>query len=142
MINMWNDLQRMMRAATMVGETLDASRSVIGYRQERLNAAASDPLAADYPELTRMLSEKAEAFGAAGAELAGSWWAMQRDMSAQWADFSSIMLGQWPGPRKVRAMASRGERLGRAALSSSVRAMEPIHRTATANARRLKRENT
>ncbi|MEO7564832.1 MAG: hypothetical protein ABIR63_04080 [Sphingomicrobium sp.] len=139
MMNMWSNWQRMMRAGTMVSETLDASRKVVGHRQETIGAAIGDPLGDDYPELSRMVSEKADAFGAAGLEVSRTWLGMQCDFAAQWADMSSIMLGQWPGPRKALAMAARGERLSRAALSGSVRAMTPIHRTATANARRLGR---
>ena len=99
----------------------------------------SDPLGADYAELGRMVSEKSDAFGAAGASLSHDWLAMQRDWSAQMTDMSAMMFGQLPGPRKAQAMLARGQRLGSAGLASSVRAMTPIHRTATANEKRLSR---
>lgn len=137
MIKPWSEWQRMVRAGTMLGETFDASRSVVGHRQTLIAAAISDPLGADLAELGRMVSEKAEAFGAAGTALSQSWLAMQHDLAAQWSDMSAMMVGQWPGPRKTRAMVARGQRLGSAAVTGSVRAMTPIHRAATANQKRL-----
>ena len=139
MVNPWIEWQRMVRAGTMLGETLSATQRVVEHRSKTIETAINDPLGADYAELGRMVSEKSAAFGAAGASLSRDWLAMQRDWNAQVADLSAIMLGQAPGPRKALAMAARGQRLGRAALGSSVRAMTPIHRTATANEKRLAR---
>ena len=139
MVNPWLEWQRMVRAGTMLSETMTASQTVVGHRGKTIEAALSDPMSADYVELGRMVSEKTAAFGAAGASLSRDWFAMQRDWNAQVADLSAIMLGRVPGPRKALAMAARGQRLGSAALASGVRAMTPIHRTATANQRRLKK---
>ena len=85
------------------------------------------------------VSEKSAAFGAAGVSLSRDWLAMQRDWNAQMADLSAMMLGRVPWPRKAMAMAARGQRMGSAALASSMRAMTPIHRAATANEKRLAR---
>ena len=139
MVNPWIEWQRMIRAGTMLSETLSATHSVVGHRSKTIESAMSDPLGADYAELARMVSEKSAAFGAAGASLSRDWLSMQRDWNAQMADLSTMMLGQAPGPRKALAMAARGQRLGSAALSSGVRAMTPIHRAATANEKRLAR---
>jgi len=140
MINPWIEWQRMVRAGTMLGETLTATQSVVEHRSKTIENAMSDPLGADYAELGRMVSEKSEAFGAAGASLSRDWFAMQRDWNAQAIALSAMMFGKHPGPRKAQAMMTRGQRLGSAALASSVRAMTPIHRAATANERRLGRK--
>lgn len=144
MINPWIEWQRMVRAGTMLGETLTATQSVVEHRSKTIENAMSDPLGADYTELGRMVSEKSEAFGAAGASLSRDWFTMQRDWNAQGVAvagaLSAMMFGQLPGPRKAQAMMTRGQRLGSAALASSVRAMTPIHRAATANERRLGRK--
>ena len=137
MVNPWIDWQRMVRAGTMLSETLNATHSVVGQRSKTIETAMSNPMSADYVELGRMVSEKGAAFGAAGASLSRDWFAMQRDWNAQTMALSSMMMGQLPGPRAARAMVTRGQRLGSAALASSVRAMTPIHRAATANERRL-----
>lgn len=140
MINPWTDWQKMIRAATMVSETLDATQRVVEHRRKTIGEAMSNPMGADLVELGRMVSEKTAAFGAAGASLSKDWLAMQRDLTVQMTDLSAMMLGQMPGPGKAQAMLARGNRIGSAALASSVRAMAPIHRAATANDRRLGRK--
>jgi len=139
MINPWTEWQRMIRAGTMLSETLNATQSVVEHRSKTIETAMNDPFGADYVELGRMVSEKSEAFGAAGASLSRDWFAVQRDWNAQAMALSAMMFGQLPGPRKAQAMIARGQRLGSAGLSSGVRAMTPIHRTATANEKRLAR---
>ena len=139
MVNPWIEWQRMIRAGTMLSETLSATQSVVGHRSKTIETAMSDPLSADYVELGRMVSEKSAAFGAAGASLSRDWLAMQRDWNAQAMALSQMMMGQVPGSRAAQAMVARGQRLGSAALSSGVRAMTPIHRAATVNEKRLAR---
>lgn len=139
MFNPWAEWQKMVRAGTMLGETLTAIKAVVEHRSRTIEHAMSDPLGADHAELGRMVSEKSEAFGSASASLSRDWLAMQRDWSAQLTDLSAMMFGQLPGPRRAQAMMARGQRLGSAALSSSVRAMTPIHGAATANEKRLAR---
>ena len=140
MTNMWTEWQRLWRAGTMLSETMTASQAVVEHRGRTIEDAMSDPLGADYRELNRMVSEKATAFGAASASLSRDWLAMQRDWGAQVSDVSAMMLGKLPSPQKAEAMVKRSQRLGSAALASSVRAMTPIHRAATANQRRLARK--
>ena len=140
MINPWIEWQKLVHAGTMLGETLTASQTVVEHRGRTIETAISDPMRADYSELGRMVSEKAAAFGAAGASLSRDWFAMQSDLSAQTLAVSAILIGQTPGPRAAQAMMARGQRLSSAALASSNRAMRPIHATATANARRLKKK--
>ncbi|WP_309602179.1 hypothetical protein [Sphingomonas sp.] len=140
MTNMWTEWQKMWRAGTMLSETMVASHAVVEHRGRTIEDAMSDPLSADYVELNRMVSEKATAFGAAGLSLSRDWLAMQRDWRAQVSDVSAMMLGKLPSPQKTQAMMARSQRLSSAALASSVRAMTPIHRAATANQRRLARK--
>lgn len=137
MINPWTEWMRMSRATVMLGETLNASHSVVGHRGKTIEDAIRDPIAADYAELTRMVSEKSSAFTQAGWSLARDWLAMQADLGAQASALGKVMMGQVPGPRAALAMISRGQRLGSAAVGSSIRAMTPVHRAVTANARRL-----
>ncbi len=140
MTNMWREWERLMRAGSMWSETLTASHAVVGHRSKTNEAPMSDPIPADHAELGRMVSEKSAAFGAAGASLAKDYLAMQADLGAQAAALGSLMMGQLPGPRATQAIVNRGQRLGGAALASSIRALTPVHQTATANARRLKRK--
>ncbi|MEO7813817.1 MAG: hypothetical protein ABIR87_00015, partial [Sphingomicrobium sp.] len=128
MSNVWTEWQKMWRAGAMLSETMTASQAVVGHRSRTIEDAMSDPLRADYGELNRMVSEKATAFGAAGMSLSRDWLAMQRDWGAQVSDMSAMMFGKLPSPQKAQAMVNRSQRLGSAALASSVRAMTPIHR--------------
>lgn len=134
----WREWQRLMRAGTMWGETMSAAHAVVGHRSKTIETALSNPFAADHVELGRMMSEKGTAFGAASASLARDWFAMQADLGAQTSAIGKIMFGQLPTPRAAHAMMTRNQRLGSAALASSIRAFAPVHRTATANAKRLK----
>ncbi len=140
MTNLWDEWQRMLRAGSMWSETLTASQAVVGHRSKTIETALNDPFHADHAELGRMVSEKSSAFGAAGASLARDYFSMQADLTAQGTALGSMMMGQFPTARATLAMLNRGQRLGSAALASSIRAMAPVHKTATANARRLKRQ--
>ena len=133
----WSEWQRLWRAGTMMRETMTASHAVVGHRSKTIETAMSDPFSADYVEIGRMVSEKTTAFGAASASLSRDWFAMQRDWNAQAVAVSAMMMGKVPGPRAAQAMVARGQRMGSVALASSVRAMTPIHRAATANEKRL-----
>lgn len=137
MVNPWLEWQRMVRAGTMWGETISAAHAVVGHRSKTIETAMNNPFGADHAELGRMMSEKGTAFGAAGASLARDWFAMQADLGAQTSAIGKIMFGQLPTPRAAQAMITRSQRLASATLASSIRAMTPVHRTATANAKRL-----
>jgi len=140
MIDYWSDWQRLVRAGTMWSETLTAAHAVVGHRSKTIESALNDPFGADHAELGRMVSEKTSAFGAAGASLARDYFSMQADLSAQAAALGQMMLGQLPTPRASQAMIARSQRLGTAALSSSIRALTPVHKAATANAKRLEKK--
>ena len=137
MTDMWREWQRLMRVGTMWGETISAASTVVGHRSKTIETAMNNPFDADHVELGRMMSEKGTAFGAAGASLARDYFAMHADLSAQTAALGKMMMGQIPTPRAAQAMLSRTQRLSSSALSSSIRAMTPVHKAATANAKRL-----
>ncbi|MCA1654591.1 MAG: hypothetical protein ABR588_05720 [Sphingomicrobium sp.] len=138
--DLWTAWRTMMRAGTMMRETIDASHHVVEVRGEAISAAMSDPLHADQTELALMVNEKTEAFALAGAALTSRWLAMQSDLAAQALAVGGLMVsGRLPGRRAARAMVARQRRIGYAAAKGSIAALQPIHAAATANARRLKR---
>ena len=140
MVNPWVEWQRLIRAGTMIGETWVATQQVVEHRSKAIEGALADPIHADHAELTRMVTEKGTAFGNAGASLARDWWAMQADLGAQAVAVGNMMMGKIPSPSATQATITRAQRLASAALSSSVRAMAPVHRVATANAKRLSKK--
>jgi len=140
MYNPWAGWNAMVKAGTMLGETLEASRRVVNARQGTISNAMSDPFHADHRELALMVDEKTDAFAAAGAALANSWFSMQSDVAAQAMAVGGMMMsGRMPSAKATQAVAARQVRIGDAALRGSMKALRPIHATATANARRLGR---
>ena len=131
-----------LRAGRLVGETIEASQTVIARRGETIADAARDPFTADHAELTRMVTEKGAAFAKAGTSMAGDWAAMQADLSAQVRAMSALWLGgRLPSAAAAGAMLDRSARINQRALASGVKALRPIHATATANQRRLKKKS-
>ena len=129
---LWSSL---LNAGQMVGETIDAAHAVITSRTETIAAATRNPLKADVTELDLMVSEKSKAFAKAGKSLASDWQRMQCDLMAlgtMWIDGPLL-------PAKAMALMARSQRINEQALASGIRALKPIHATATANQRRLKK---
>jgi hypothetical protein len=109
-------------------ELMMAADSVIRSRNKMIEAASRAPLSGNYRELSRMVPEKVAAFGAAGDVLAAEWRAWQEEMTA-------LAAISGPGIDSVFRWTDAVTRLWAAPGA----AMRPIHKTATANARRLRR---
>ena len=140
MYNPWAGWNAVVKAGTMLGETLEASRRVVNARQGTISNAMSDPFHADHRKLALMVDEKTDAFASAGTALANSWFSMQSDVAAQAMAVGGMMMsGKLPSANATRIFAARQARIGDAALRGSVKALRPIHAAATANARRLGR---
>ena len=140
----WN---RMLGAASSVAttgrqlsETLAASQEVIAKRTTMMQS----PMTADYVELGRMIPEKIEAFSRAGTAVAAEWWAMQAEC---WSEAQHIgtmaMRGRAPTLEEMSTLASRNAahalRMMERSAALGASAIAPIHRSATGNARRLRR---
>jgi hypothetical protein len=126
------------------GEMAAAAGTVIGRRVALMAAAAQDPLAGDYVELGRMVPEKVQAFTEAGAALFDEWWALQRDVGEYMMFVGRALVSfRPPLPGEMLELAERtsvhGARLAASAVAAAGVAIAPLHRHATANARRLSR---
>lgn len=128
----------MIDAGRMMSETADASNAVIASRSGTIAEAAYNPLAADHRELARMVSEKSTAFARAGQSLANDWSGLQGELFAQAQALGSMWLGGFASPRAAESIIARSQRINERAIASGIRALRPIHATATANKRRLK----
>jgi hypothetical protein len=121
-----------------------AAPAVIALRTARMAAAGAAPDAADQREMSRMVSEKGRAF-------TESWIAMsarqQRAQVEWWMAFARAWWTPWtvarPGfgfdAKTARALAKRMQRSQAAVLAHG---LTPLHRTATANLRRLSKART
>jgi hypothetical protein len=134
------------------GEMTTAAGSVIGRRTALAGAALREPHRA---ELARMGPEKIAAFGEAGAAIAIEMWQIQRDMlafaAAQAQAATRAVLTFGAAPTLLHAVDAQSSyvagTLDRAAHETAAIAgralnigaigVAPIHRKATANARRL-----
>ncbi len=134
------------RTGERFAETAAASRDVIASRTETIGEAMRSPATADHAELFRMVPEKIAAFSLAGEAVMKAGLAMQAD-HLQFMQHLGAMMAQGRPPsvsawfdlsNRSSAYALRtleaGSRLGESAL-------KPVHRTATANARRLKKSD-
>ncbi|WP_380872438.1 hypothetical protein ACFB49_33720 [Sphingomonas sp. DBB INV C78] len=125
-------------------ETLGASATVLDARTGLIASAARSPMTADLAELSKMVPEKLEAFGRSGhsvladmGKIQTAWWAQAQRMGGM------MMAGRMLTPAEFAAFAAG---VGDYALDSadasarmSGSALAPVHKTATANARRLGR---
>jgi hypothetical protein len=128
----------MYRTGLKLGETMAASSSVVDKRIEIMAAAVANPLTGDYRELGRIVPEKFEAFSQAGMQFSQGWWAAQRDIAAQMHHIGALMMrGGVPNAADMRTMSNRGARATTRAATTARQTLAPIHKAATANARRL-----
>jgi len=141
----------------LLGETLLAAQQTIAIRLTRLSGVLLNPAAITDPEFTRMGSEKAQAFAEAGFAttkglliLQEAWWrwGVIQAEAAQTATLSALLA---PDPAALariqvrfvdRSLSAAETAAGHISLAAGRLAglgLHPIHRTASANARRLGR---
>jgi hypothetical protein len=133
--------------AHWTSETLSASGEVIATRSGIMGEAARSPLTGDYAELSRMVPEKVDAFSKAGAAMAGDLWAMQSAWLTGAQQMCGLaMKGRAPTMAELLALSARNAALAlrtfERASAIGDKGLAPIHASATANARRLKRRKT
>jgi len=117
------------RKATELGFAVP---QVVGYRLARIGAAGLLPSARDRREFQLMGVEKISAFSE-------SWFAMSMAMWQANLALGSSMLGMMAMPWLDASPALLGRQWQSAMTGALDKGLAPIHRTATANARRLAR---
>lgn len=125
-------------------ETAAAAHTVVGKRSGLIGDALMAPHLGDYAELGRMAPAKMEAFARSGVAIARGWWDMQWSLLSEMQHVATFGLGggaptagQWMAQvtRNTEFAIGTVERM--AALGD--KALAPVHKTATANAKRLSR---
>lgn len=104
-------------------ETMAAVPPVVNARMPMIGAAAFNPATGDWPELYKMVAEKAEAFMQAGLSFT-------RDMQA-------IQAEMLRPTRSAKSAAASSTRIRHHAIGAAGRALAPVHAATTENARRL-----
>ena len=122
------------RAAKQVVELAFATPAVVAMRTATFMAHAGAPRVVDVVEATRMVTEKWQAFGEAWLAIA----LVQQRACAQWW---LACMRPAPGVPRGAQVSSLARRMHRANVAAFARGLVPIHRTATANVRRLGRRS-
>jgi hypothetical protein len=137
----WRGSAVMFDTAAKAAETLTASRFVIDQRSRIIEAAAHDPLSGNHRELNRMVPEKVIAFSKSHASAAADLESIRRLTFANFSQATAIaMKGRAPVPAEASQMAARAMEIASLSVNAAAKALAPIHRTATGNARRLSRK--
>jgi hypothetical protein len=118
-----------------------AAPQVVALRSMQMLAAGANPTVRDTRELTRMSSEKLQAFGESVNAAALQMMRVNQELAAfalrQWW---SAWAAPWSAMAKAPAAPATAHRLVRDAVSSVLdEALKPVHTRATANARRLRK---
>lgn len=132
-------MPRRTRTLTRSLELSMAAPAVIAMRTARMMASGAAPSAADRREMSRMVSEKTSAF-------TRSWFAMAaRQQRAQVEWWSAFARACWSPSNAGRpgfmfdtaAARSLSKRMQASQAAVLAHGLAPLHRTATANLRRL-----
>ena len=119
--------------ATKLAELSFAVPQVVAHRVARMAMAGQTPSARDKKEFELMVAEKKVAFGE-------SWHAMSLQAAVANQTLAlSLFKSVWLPTRRKPSMASVTSQIQRAAVGVLSKGVEPVHRKATANAKRLAR---
>ncbi|HEX7820604.1 MAG TPA: hypothetical protein VF463_08290 [Sphingobium sp.] len=145
MFDYWAGLWRSGSALTETGfklaETLGAAHSVVESRTRTIADAARSPLKGDYAELGRMVPEKVEAFSKGAMAAMSNMHVIQSQMMQSWQLMARLgMAGRLPTATEWGTLATGQEKIVDHLSRAGGQALAPVHRTATANARRLSRK--
>jgi hypothetical protein len=126
-------------------ETLVAANEVVAARSKIIEAAVHSPLTGDIAELGRMVPEKVDAFSSAGSATVAAWWEMQSAWVRHMQHVGGMaMRGRPPTAVELADLGTRMTTLALGSIEATARlgsaSLAPVHRKATANARRLKRK--
>lgn len=122
-------------------ETMQASGSVIGARTDMMRSV---PQVGDMTEYARMVPEKVEAFSRSAQTVMRDTLEMQSAWATQMQRVGMMMFaGRVPTFAEATTLVTQSADYAVGAMTAGARlgkgALAPVHRTATGNARRLKR---
>lgn len=131
-------------AAKLAGdwaETMKNAHSVIDARMPIISAAWTNPYAADYRELTLMVTEKTKAFGQSHRSITAAHDKVRRTSEANARALGRLSGGGWFGWTEWAQLVERNLEVAATLAMLPASASAPIHSKATANARRLRRSS-
>ena len=127
------------RWASDWAEMAASSQRVIATRLPMIATAFATPLLADHRELTRMVSEKVDAFGTSQGRAAGAMKQVTRASTANARAAGRVAGGGLIGPVEWMTLVEVNVAAMAAMVLMPTGMLAPLHRGATANDRRLGR---
>jgi hypothetical protein len=128
--------RRTLKTATSLGrktmETAIAAPQVVAHRMTRMVTTGVNPSRRDQKEFAGMVAEKQQAFAQSCVAMASETLRLQQQiLSSLWA----VGFGPWSNKHAASLSAAQG--MQSAAVSIAEKGLEPVHRKAVSNARRL-----
>lgn len=132
----------MVTTSLQMNEMMAASGSVIGARLTIMGKAASCPAKADYAEIGGMVQEKLIAMSQVNQALLAQWATMLAETSDRTKHLGSLLFsGRLVSARGLsdfgEAWLAHGTRMITRSMDAGGLALAPVHKQATANAKRL-----
>lgn len=120
---------------------------VVALRSVRMLTAGAQPSAGDQQEFFRMSAEKVDAFAEACNRLTTqAWTEQQRWAQLWWRQWVLACTQPWPfaqpGPLRQVSWQALSRQAQESLDNLAHSGLEPVHRRATANMRRLRRKHT
>lgn len=138
LLSLWTWPWELARANIALAETLIAAPAVVSARLPAIGEAIANPWTADYRELSLMVTEKLDAFGLSHASVTSAGNKLKAVGEANARDLGRLSGGTPLWPADWLRIAERNLDLFATMTTLPGRAVRPIHRSATANARRLR----
>jgi hypothetical protein len=134
----------MARTGLALFETMAGAQTVVGARLPLIGASLQDPWSAapgtaGHRELSRMVSEKTDAFGDSHRTIRVAAGKAQAAGEANLRDLARLASGALPGPADWMRSAERNLGAWTALALLPAAALAPVHRRVRANAARLGR---
>ncbi|UAK25500.1 hypothetical protein [Sphingomonas nostoxanthinifaciens] len=139
MLTLWTWPLQAAKFGSDLVESSFASQRVIAARLPTIGAALQNPFATDHVELSRMVTEKVEAFGASGRSLAATSTKVRRASAANARALGRIASGGLLWPQDWARLAQQNLAAMADVMTAPAAALAPIRKGVTANDRRLSR---
>ena len=128
-----------LRIGMQTAELMFAAPQVVTHRMGRMRAAGAAPKARDQREFQRMGTEKMAAFGESWNQMALEMLKANQQMAQAWVSAWSLPLRTTSITAARRSFIRAAAQMQSSALRVMSSGLTPVHRRATANAKRLGR---
>lgn len=137
-LSFWTWPGELVRANLALADAMIAAPGVVAARLPAIGDALANPWTADHTELNLMVTEKLDAFGLSHASVINAARKLKTVGEANARDLGRLSGGTPLGPADWMRIAERNLELFATLVALPGRALAPVHRTVSHNARRLR----